>query len=197
VIGWTASILDDVATQVASSFYSAVSSGQTTVDRALVMARQAARKMCEARGDPSWSLPVLYAGTRQARLFDARRDEPSSRPSLVLRALPGMLAGSTPHFIGRRRELQRLLPGLRTGDLQVVVVTGLGGSGKSTLATRLARKLEADGCRRWRCRVAPRPAQRRQVPRPAAEAFSMQGSARSTPPCATRRCRLPTVCGRW
>src|SRR6516225_9047165 len=56
-----------------------------------------------------------------------------------------MVEGYTPHFIGRRRELQRLLPGLRAGDLQAVVLTGLGGSGKSTLATQLARKLEADG----------------------------------------------------
>jgi CHAT domain/AAA ATPase domain len=145
VIGWTASILDDVATQVASSFYGAVSPGQTTVDRALVVARQAARRMCEPRGDPSWSLPVLYASTGQMRLFDAARTEPSSRPSLVLQPLPGMVGGYTPHFIGRRRELQRLLPGLRSGELQAVALTGLGGSGKSTLATRLARKLEADG----------------------------------------------------
>jgi hypothetical protein len=145
VIGWAASILDEVATEVASNFYSAVSSGQTTVDRALVVARQAARKTCEARGDPSWSLPVLYAWTRQARLFDAARSEPSLRPSLVLQSLPGMVEGYTPHFIGRRRELQRLLPGLRNGDLQAVLLTGLGGSGKSTLATRLARKLQGDG----------------------------------------------------
>jgi tetratricopeptide (TPR) repeat protein len=41
--------------------------------------------------------------------------------------------------------LQRLLPGLRAGEQQAVVLTGLGGVGKSTLATRLARKLEADG----------------------------------------------------
>jgi hypothetical protein len=40
VIGWTASILDDVATQVAGSFYGAVAGGQTTIDRALVMARR-------------------------------------------------------------------------------------------------------------------------------------------------------------
>jgi CHAT domain-containing protein/AAA ATPase-like protein len=145
VIGWTASILDDVATQVASSFYGAVSPGQTTVDRALVVARQAARRVCEPRGDPSWSLPVLYASTGQMRLFDAARTEPSPRPSLVLERLPGMVGGHTPHFIGRRRELQRLLPGLRGGELQAVVLTGLGGSGKSTLATRLARKLETDG----------------------------------------------------
>ncbi|MBL8665937.1 MAG: CHAT domain-containing protein, partial [Rhodospirillales bacterium] len=145
VIGWTASVLDDVATEVAASFYGGISSGQATVDRALVTARQAARKRCEERGDPSWSLPVLYAGTRQARLFDPLRREASPRPSLVLQALPGMVAGYTPHFIGRRRELQQLLPGLRAGELQGVVLTGLGGAGKSTLATRLARKLQADG----------------------------------------------------
>ena len=37
------------------------------------------------------------------------------------------------------------LPALRSGDLQFVIITGLGGSGKSTLATRLARKLETSG----------------------------------------------------
>jgi CHAT domain len=89
VIGWTASILDEVATQVASVFYDTAASGQTTVDRALVTARQAARKAREERGDPSWSLPVLYAGTRQALLFDAKRTEPSARPSLVLRPFAG------------------------------------------------------------------------------------------------------------
>jgi tetratricopeptide (TPR) repeat protein len=145
VIGWTASILDDVATEVAASFYAAVSPGHVSVDRALVTARQAVRKMCEERGDPSWSLPVLYAGTRQTRLFDTTRTEAGSRPSLMLHALPGFVAGYTPHFIGRRRELQRLLPGLRAGELQAVVLTGLGGAGKSTLATRLVLKLKADG----------------------------------------------------
>ena len=145
VIGWAASIQDDVATQVAGSFYNTVSSGQTTVDRALVTARQTARRLCDPRGDPSWSLPVLYAGTAQAGVFDPTRSEPSPRPSLVVDALPSMLTGYTPHFLGRRRELQQLLPGLRAGELQTVVLTGLGGAGKSTLATRLARKLGADG----------------------------------------------------
>jgi Mrp family chromosome partitioning ATPase len=84
------------------------------VDWALVQARQAVREECEAR------------------------------PSLVQQPLPGMVEGYTPHFVGRRRELQRLLPGLRSGALQGVVLTGLGGVGKSVLATRLARKLERD-----------------------------------------------------
>ena len=64
---------------------------------------------------------------------------------MVLDALPGMKEGYAEHFVGRRREQQRLLPALRSGDLQVVIITGLGGSGKSTLATRLARRLETSG----------------------------------------------------
>src|SRR5512137_1131721 len=56
-----------------------------------------------------------------------------------------MKEGYAEHFVGRRREQQRLLPSLRSGDLQILIITGLGGSGKSALATRLARKLETYG----------------------------------------------------
>jgi tetratricopeptide (TPR) repeat protein len=56
-----------------------------------------------------------------------------------------MKEGYAEHFVGRRREQQRLLPALRSGDLQIVIITGMGGSGKSTLATRLARRLETSG----------------------------------------------------
>ena len=64
---------------------------------------------------------------------------------MVQDALPGMKEGYAEHFVGRRREQQRLLPALRSGDLQVVIITGMGGSGKSALATWLARKLETYG----------------------------------------------------
>jgi hypothetical protein len=154
VIGWTASVLDDVATELAAKFYGAVATGQESVDRALSAARRAVRSDCDHRGDPSWSLPVLYAGSRQARVFDPNpaRRQSGLRPSLNLRPLPGMQEGHAEHFLGRRREQQQLLPALRAGDLQAVVLTGLGGVGKSTLATRLARKLGADG---WRPLAVP------------------------------------------
>jgi tetratricopeptide (TPR) repeat protein len=146
VIGWTASILDDVATEVGARFYREVANGTTSIDRALISARQHARRQYARRSDPSWSLPVLYSATQQTHLFDPARDEARPRSSLRIEALPGMSEeGFTPHFIGRRREMQQLLPRLRTGEIQLAVLTGLGGAGKSTLATRLARKLEADG----------------------------------------------------
>jgi tetratricopeptide (TPR) repeat protein len=147
-IGWAASIADDLATRFATTFYNTLAAGQP-VDRALVQARQAIRQACEERGDPSWTLPVLYTATAQGLVFDPdphRPAEPPPRSMMdLLQPLPGMTEGYAEHFVGRRREQQRLLPALREGTLQTVLITGLGGAGKSTLATRLARKLKADG----------------------------------------------------
>jgi tetratricopeptide (TPR) repeat protein len=145
-IGWAASIADVTATNLAAIFYDAVADGET-VDRALTQARQGVRKECDDRGDPSWTLPTLYAATGQGLLFDTnpkRPAEPPPRQGGVQQPLAGMVEGYAEHFVGRRRELQRLLPALRDGTLQTVVTTGLGGAGKSALATRLARRLEAD-----------------------------------------------------
>ena len=144
-VGWAASIADDLATNFAKTFYRTLKDGQP-VDKALLMARQDAWKACEKQGDPSWTLPVLYSATSQSQIFDPKKPpEILTRQNMVLDALPGMKEGYAEHFVGRRREQQRLLPKLRSGDLQVVIITGLGGSGKSTLATRLARRLETSG----------------------------------------------------
>ncbi len=149
-IGWAASIADDTATNFAATFYKTLASGQP-VDRALTQARQAIFKQCAERGDPSWTLPVLYAASTQSQVFDPnlrRAAEPPPRPNMLQDSLDGMNEqGRAEQFVGRRRELQRLLPKLRTGELHAVVLTGIGGAGKSTLATRLARRLETDGFR--------------------------------------------------
>ncbi len=146
-VGWAASIADDLATNFARRFYGALKAGQP-VDRALSLARQDAWKDYEGRSDPSWTLPVLYSATNQGEIFDSdprRPVELPTRPTIIQRALPGMKEGYAEHFVGRRREQQRLLPALKSGDIDILILTGLGGSGKSTLATRLARKLETYG----------------------------------------------------
>jgi len=145
-VGWTASIDDELATGIAATFYETRAAGQP-VDRALTQARQSVRRQCEARDDPSWTLPVLYAATTQDRVVDPDLRRPSVQPSrrtTVQRPLPGMIEGYANQVVGRRREIQRLLPPLRDGALQCVLITGLAGAGKSTLATRLARALEGD-----------------------------------------------------
>lgn len=146
-IGWAASIADDIATQFAATFYKALAVGQP-VDRSLTQARQAIQRTCDDRGYPGWTLPVLYSSTAQAMVFDPdpqRAPVPPPRNSVVQQPLEGMSEGYAEHFIGRRREIQRLLPALREGTLHTLLLTGFGGAGKSTLATRLARKLEAFG----------------------------------------------------
>jgi tetratricopeptide (TPR) repeat protein len=146
-VGWAASIADDLATNFARTFYKTIKNAQP-VDRALLQARQEAWKAYQGVGDPSWALPVLYSATSQSFIFDPDHQRPPEEPTrqnLVLEALPGMKEGHAEHFVGRRREQRLLLPALKSGDLQIVIITGLGGSGKSTLATRLARKLENNG----------------------------------------------------
>ncbi len=146
-VGWAASIADDLATNFARRFYSILKDGQP-IDRALCLARQEAWNACKERGDPSWTLPLLYSATSQSLIFDPDPQRPlelPARPQMVQEALPGMKEGYAEHFVGRRREQQRLIPALKSGDLQLLLITGLGGSGKSTLATRLARKLETYG----------------------------------------------------
>jgi tetratricopeptide (TPR) repeat protein len=147
-IGWAASIADNIATEFAFNFYKTLALGQP-VNRALGQARQSIARKCEEMGYPAWTLPVLYAATTQERLFDPDPSRPEERPprsstSQMQHALPG-IGGYTEHFVGRRREIQRLLPLLREGTQQVVILTGIGGAGKSTLATRLTRKLETFG----------------------------------------------------
>ncbi|MBV9279851.1 MAG: CHAT domain-containing protein, partial [Chloroflexi bacterium] len=146
-MGWAASIADDVAIQFTETLYRTLALGQM-VNQALTQARRSIKRVCEERGDPSWTLPVLYAATTQRLVHDTDMAHPAivpRRTSMVQQALPGMTEGYTDYFVGRRREIQKLLPALREGRIRVLLLTGLGGAGKSTLATRLARKLQTDG----------------------------------------------------
>jgi len=146
-IGWAASISDDVANQFARSFYHTLAAGRP-IDRSLVQARRDVWKTCEKRGDPSWTLPVLYSATDQGLIFDPDTRQPKVEPPRQKRPqlpLPGMVEGYAEQFVGRRREQQQLLASLWYDSIQTVIITGLGGSGKSSLATRLARTLEGYG----------------------------------------------------
>jgi tetratricopeptide (TPR) repeat protein len=140
-IGWGASIVDDVSTQIAQAFYKSLA-GNQPVDRAMATARLRG-KWAGPRSDLSWSLPVLYAVSDEVRVLDSSAAAVGGRPEgQEQRPLPGMQDSYAPHLIGRRREMQQILPSLRDGQLQAIIITGLGGVGKSAFATRLARTLE-------------------------------------------------------
>jgi tetratricopeptide (TPR) repeat protein len=146
-IGWAAPIADTLATQFAHIFYEALAAPRD-VDYALNQARQFIWDICIKQGDPSWTLPVLYSATDQGLIFDPDLRKPAELPAratIVQQPLPGMTEGFAEHFVGRRREQQKILPALRNGTIQALILTGIGGSGKSSLATKIALKLKAEG----------------------------------------------------
>ena len=59
--------------------------------------------------------------------------------------MPGLTEGRAECFVDRRRDLQRLLPALREGGAQALIITGPDGVGKSALAAHLARLLAPAG----------------------------------------------------
>ena len=91
-------------------------------------------------------VPALYSIYDQQGIFDVQKSEAASA-SLCreLSALPGLTEGRTDCFVDRRRDLQRLLPALREGGAQALIITGPDGVGKSALAARLARLLAPSG----------------------------------------------------
>lgn len=148
-IGWAASIVDDIATTVAKRFYAAVSKG-ASVDFALAQARWSGWDTYGRSGDPSWSLPVLYASIVDTRILDKDASKSPPTPSRDHLQIPGVSYAR--YFVGRRREMQAVFPGLRDGSIRGVVLTGLAGVGKSSLATRLARKLQGPSAEEPRLR---------------------------------------------
>ena len=87
--------------------------------QAIHQAMADARDFAQANysGNPSWTLAVVYStAAMQGRVHDTTRQDGSvAMPSLVQHSLQGMTKGHTDRFVGRRREQQRLLPGLRRG----------------------------------------------------------------------------------
>ena len=144
-LGWAASVADDRATEFAAEFYRRL----VRNDPAPVAAAHA-RDTIRRSGrydnglqDATFALPRLY-GTGAA-LFDRNKHETYDGPRTEYALLGDGIKGLKSGYVGRRREVQRLVPALRQGDVTFAVLTGIGGTGKSTLATRAANRLQAAG----------------------------------------------------
>ncbi len=126
------------------AFYRYLTSGHTIHD-SLTSMRQAIQDVYK-RDAVFLDFPSIYSMTSQDRIFDSNQTPISMQPVRNSQSpLPGTTEGYAKDLMGRRRDLQRLVPALREGRVKAVVVTGPPGSGKSALAVRVARELEAEG----------------------------------------------------
>ncbi|MDR3635324.1 MAG: tetratricopeptide repeat protein [Isosphaeraceae bacterium] len=150
-VGWSASVADDRATDFTEEFYRRLVGGEA-VPIASAHARESIRRKGLVRQgvvqlqDATFALPQVYASAADGSLYDRglppeRQAGPRTRYVLLGDGIKGLREG----FIGRRHELQRLVPALRDGETTFAVLTGIGGAGKSTLATRAANRLESAG----------------------------------------------------
>jgi tetratricopeptide (TPR) repeat protein len=139
---WTGSIAD--AESAVGAFYKDLASGNTLESATTSMRQEIG--VVHKQGAALLAFPSLYSVTDQNRTFDPLQRSVLPRTFLSRQPpLKGTTEGYTENFVGRRRDLQRLVPALREGTVKAVVITGRHGTGKSTLAVRLAEELESAG----------------------------------------------------
>ena len=146
VLGWALPVGDMAATTLASTLYAALSKG-VRIDEATARARYDLFEI----PSPYWHLLRLYADATPLTELVTRPQTPG-RELILVRPVndvfldPTGLSRVAPRerFVGRRRQIQRCLRGLRhsgAGDpFEVLVLHGMGGLGKSTLASRLLER---------------------------------------------------------
>jgi tetratricopeptide (TPR) repeat protein len=141
-MSWPGSIAD--AESAVGAFYGDLASGNTLESAAASMRHEIGA--VHKQGAALLAFPSLYSRTDQNRTFDPQQKSVLSRLLLSRQQPPeGTTEGYTENFVGRRRELQRLVPALRESTVKAVIITGPHGTGKSTLAVRLAEELESAG----------------------------------------------------
>ncbi|MBF0160646.1 MAG: CHAT domain-containing protein [Magnetococcales bacterium] len=122
--------------------------GGTTVDQAAGRARCAIRPDCEQMGYPAWLLPVLYGHCSRTLLFTICSTEafmPSIFTDVSLQPVAGLTGGCMPPRDSVQGAIQRLLPDLQSGMVQVLLLRGAAGSGKTQWMTGLAQLLRQQG----------------------------------------------------
>ena len=128
----------DAPTAASKPLYRALVAGQS-MDEALLSVR---REVAAAPAPALVSVPALYSIYDLAKIYDSQKRAASVPLAPELLALPGLTEGRAECFVDRRRDLERLLPALREGGAQALIITGPDGVGKSALAAHLARLLE-------------------------------------------------------
>ena len=146
ILGWDGSVYDIDATAFAEAFYGELSRGDT-VPMAAARARQTVLRL-RAEGSRlgrHWHLARLYLGPAGGgRICDPQKPRrkvppPGEQAFLDPEAKLVKVAGPG-EFVGRRRQIQRVMQAYRDGA-RGVVVHGMGNLGKSSLAARVAGRM--------------------------------------------------------
>lgn len=144
VIGWVRPVRDDVATEAARDLYERLCVGESPM-QAATHARQRLHEDDTKRSVPSHAWGTLQLLTREApgpRLaLTADGTEGDVTQEVLYRMLGRSMRVLERGFVGRRRELQRLVRLLREGKdgqqpIAGAVVCGMKGQGKSCLVGR-------------------------------------------------------------
>jgi tetratricopeptide (TPR) repeat protein len=130
-------------TSASKPLYQSLAAGRSMDEALLSVRREIAA--ASATDSVSISIPVMYSFYDLPRIYDPQERAAAVLPCRELFALPGLTEGRTECFVDRRRDLQQLVPALREGGAQTLIITGPDGSGKSTLATYIARLLAPAG----------------------------------------------------
>lgn len=146
VLGWDGSVYDIDATAFAEAFYGALSRGDT-VPIAAARARQSVLRLRDK--DPRlgrhWHLARLYLGPRGGgQICDPekprRKVPPPGEQAFLDKEAQKIPVAATGTFVGRRRQIQRVIRAYRD-KARGVVVHGMGNLGKSSLAARVAGRM--------------------------------------------------------
>jgi CHAT domain-containing protein len=137
VVAMQYSVLDDVATRFAHTFYRTIAYGKS-VDIALNEARIMMKDSDKSNGF-DFATPVMHLSDCNCVQVGNITPEPAEFvfKSMMLPDLQVMKKG----FVARRKELRILERGFKSEVKRAAIIHGFGGMGKTVLATRLALKM--------------------------------------------------------
>lgn len=150
VLGWSGSVQDAEATRFAAVFYKHLSKKDGTLSAAVAYARQELLRPPDTKEEGKiskyWHMARIYlgpqgggpicGGQRARRMGGAQ----SGVKEFLDRNNEVPVAGRW-EFVGRRREIQKVLRALKSKDKTGILIHGLGRQGKSSLAARVANRL--------------------------------------------------------
>jgi len=144
VVGWEGSVLDTDATAFASVFYGSLTRGEPVpTSAARARAELLHRNLVDRREGTDWHLARVYLGPAGGGPLTAPKGERRKRPANEGAFLDqeNRIVPVAPReaFVGRRRELQRVLRAF--AEEKPVLLHGMGNLGKSSLAARVAARM--------------------------------------------------------